>query len=69
MSAVNSYLPQLMRRNTVGVRYIEGNRNEDHYEKIIEEILNINEDELCKKLNFVLALKIHEMKFRSPSQL
>ena len=35
-----------MRRNTVGVRYIEGNRNEDHYEKIIEEFLGISEDEL-----------------------
>ena len=35
-----------MRRNTVGVRYIEGNRNEDHYEKIIEEFLDINEDKL-----------------------
>ena len=45
-SATNSYLPQLMRRNTIGVRYIEGNRNEDHYEKIIEEILEISEDEL-----------------------
>ena len=42
----NSYLPQLMRRNTIGVHYIEGNRNEDHYEKIIEEILEIREDEL-----------------------
>ena len=44
--STNSYLPQLMRRNTVGVRYIEGNRNEDHYEKIIERILEITEDEL-----------------------
>ena len=45
-NSTNSYLPQLMRRNTIGVRYIEGNRNEDHYEKIIEEILEIREDEL-----------------------
>ena len=29
----------MKRRNTIGVRYIEGDRNEDHYEKIIEEIL------------------------------
>ena len=35
-----------MRHNTVGVCHIEGNRNEDHYEKIIEEFLDISEDEL-----------------------
>ena len=29
----------MKRRNTIGVRYIEGDRNEGHYEKIIEEIL------------------------------
>ena len=29
----------MKRRNTIGVRYIEGDRNEDYYEKIIEEIL------------------------------
>ena len=29
----------MKRRNTIGVRYIEGDRNEDHYEKIIEKIL------------------------------
>ena len=49
MSATNTtnlLLPQVKRRNTVGVRYIEGNRNEDHYEKIIEEFLGIGEDEL-----------------------
>ena len=49
MSAINTnnlFLPQIKRRNTVGVRYIEGNRNEDHYEKIIEEFLEIGEDEL-----------------------
>ena len=45
-NSTNSYLPQLVRRNTIGVRYIEGNRNEDHYEKIIEDILDISEDEL-----------------------
>ena len=29
----------MKRRNTIGVRYIEGDRNEDQYEKIIEKIL------------------------------
>ena len=40
-------MPQLRRTNTVGVRYIQGTRRDDHYEKIIENILRISEDEVA----------------------
>ena len=40
-------VPQLRRHNTVGVRYIQGTRRDDHYEHIIENILRIPEDEVA----------------------
>ena len=45
-NTTNSYVPLLKRVNTIDVRYVEGNRDEDHYEKIVEEILGVSEDEL-----------------------
>ena len=41
------FQPQLRRYNTVGVRYIQGLRRDEHYEEIIENILKIPEDEVA----------------------
>ena len=38
-------MSELKRLNIVGVRYVEGNRNKDHYEKIIKEILEVSENQ------------------------
>ena len=39
-------IPNIKRFNTIAIRYVKGEVCEDHYEKIIEEILEIQEDEL-----------------------
>ena len=40
-------IPKIKRFNTIGVRYIKGEIKEDHYVKVIEEILCIQEDEIA----------------------
>ena len=55
------FKPLIKRHNTVGIRYIQGVRKEEHYEKIIEEILNIPEDEiagLSERGNKQLMIKV-----------
>ena len=38
--------PELKRRRTIGIRYTYVVREDEHYEKIIEEILSVPEDEV-----------------------
>ena len=40
------YNPELKRCRTIGIRYTYGVREDEHYEKIIEEILSVPEDEV-----------------------
>ena len=39
-------VPTLKRINTVGIKYIEGELKEEHYEIIIEKILKVKENEV-----------------------
>ena len=39
-------VPALKRVNTVGIRYLRGDIKEEHFEKIIEGLLHIPEDEV-----------------------
>ena len=39
-------VPTLKRVNTVGIKYVTGEIKEEHFEKIIEDILQIPEDEV-----------------------
>ena len=38
--------PKLKRVNTVGIRYTKGERNEDHYFEIINNILKVTRDQI-----------------------
>ena len=62
------FVPLLKRRNTVGIRYVRGIRKDEHYEKIIEDILSVSEDEvegLDERGDKQFMLKVStEQKFR-----
>ena len=39
-------VPTIKRINTVGIKYLSGRLKEEHFEKIIEKILKVKEDEV-----------------------
>ena len=55
-------IPLIKRVNTVGIKYVKGERSIDHYENIIENILGIPIDEIvglgeCDKNKFMVKIK------------
>ena len=55
-------IPLIKRVNTVGIKYVKGERSIDHYENIIENILGIPIDEIvglgeCGKKKFLVKIK------------
>ena len=39
-------IPEKKRVNTIGIRYIKGEREDSHYRAIIVDILGVSEDEI-----------------------